>query len=194
MDDDEVRPDRGRAQVRRALQGQRGKPSVRPTHRDETHSMRRRLGRQPYQVPTTVLGVPTAREEWGAHRHVGAVRRLRHNARRYGIGWEGSDYSSDDSSSSSGSWSSGSDSTGLFSRKTRSLLESERGEEAVGREGSGGEDGPLGAAHRESMERVLAGGRLDSRDVGSLVGRGGGSPSFFLKPWPIAKPVVGMRR
>ena len=76
VDDDEVRPDRGRAQVRRALQGQRGKPSVRPSHRDETYSMRRRLGRQPYQVPTAILGVPTAREEWGAHRHIGAVRRL----------------------------------------------------------------------------------------------------------------------
>ena len=109
--------------------------------------MHRRLGRQPYQVPTAVLGVPTAREEWGAHRHVGAVQRLRHNARRYGIGWEGSDYSSDESSSSSGSRSLGSDLTSLFSRKTRSLLESERGEEAVGREGSGEESGPLSAAH-----------------------------------------------
>ena len=156
--------------------------------------MRRRLGRQPYQVPTAVLGVPTAREEWGAHRHVGAVRRLRYNARRYGIGWEGSDYSSDDSSNSSGSRSSGSDSTSLFSRKMRSLLESERGEETVGREGSGGEDGPLSAARRESMERVLAGGRLDSRDVGSSVGRGGGSSSLFLRSWPIAKPFVGVRR
>ena len=164
MDDDEVCPGRGRAQVRRALQGQRGKPSVRPTHRDETYFMRRRLGRQPYQVPTTVLGVPSAREEWGAHRHIGAVRCLRHNARRYGIGWEGSDCSSDDSSSSSGSGSSGSDSSSLFSRKARSLLESERGEEAVGRKGSGEESGPLSAAHRESMERFLAGGWLDSRD------------------------------
>ena len=194
MDDDEVRPDRGRAQVRRALQGQRGKPSVRPTHRDETYSMRRRLGRQPYQVPTTVLGVLTAREEWGAHRHVRAVRRLRHNARCYGIGWEGSDYSSDDSSSSSRSRSSGSDSTSLFSRKTGSLLESERGEEAVGREDSGREDGPLSAADRESMERCLPGRRLDSRDVDSSLGRGGGSPTRFLGSWPIAKPVVGVRR
>ena len=155
--------------------------------------MRRCLGRQPYQVPTAILGIPSAREEWGAHRHVGAVRRLRHNARRYGIGWEGSDYSSDESSSSSGSRSSGSDSTSLFSRKTGSL-ESERGEEAVGREGSGEESGPLSAAHRESMERFLAGGRLDSRDVGSSVGRGGGSPAWFLRSWPIAKPVVGVRR
>ena len=156
--------------------------------------MRRRLGRQPYQVPTAVLGVPTAREEWGAHRHIGAVRRLRHNARRYGIGWEGSDYSSDDSSSSSGSRSSGSDTSSLFSRKTQSLLESERGEEIIGRESPRGEDGPLSAAHRESMERCLPGRRLDSQDVGSSVGRGGGSPSWFLGSWPIAKPVVGVRR
>ena len=194
MDDDEVRLACGRAQVHRALQGQRGIPSVRPTHRDETYSMRRRLGRQPYKVPATVLGVPTAREEWGAHRHVGAVRRLRHNARHYGIGWEGSDYSSDESSSSSGSRSSGSDTSSLFSRKTRSLLESERGEEAVGHEGSGEEGGPLSTAHRESLERFLAGGRLDSRDVGSSVRRGGGSPSWFLRPWPIAKPIMGVRR
>ena len=194
MDDDEVRPVRGRAQVRRALQGQRGKPSVRPTHRDETYSMRHHLGCQPYKVPATVLGVPSAREEWGAHRHIGAVQRLRHNARCYGISWEGSDYSSDESSSSSGSRSSNSDSSSLFSQKTRSLLESERGEEAVGREGSGEESGPLSPAHRESLERFLAGGRLDSRDVGSSVGRGGGSPSWFLGSWPIAKPVVGVRR
>ena len=73
MDDDEVYPVRGRAQVRRALQGQRGKPSVHPTHRDETYFMRRRLGRQPYKVPAAILEVPSAREEWGAHRHVGAV-------------------------------------------------------------------------------------------------------------------------
>ena len=156
--------------------------------------MRRLLGRQPYEVPAAVLGVPTAREEWGAHRHIRAVRCLRHNACRYRIGWEGSDYSSDESSSSSGNRSSGSDSSSLFSQKTRSLLESERGEEAVGREGSGEEGGPLSAAHRESMERFLAGGQLDSRDVGSSVGRGGGSPSWFLRPWPIAKPVVGVRR
>ena len=156
--------------------------------------MRRHLGRQPYKVPATVLGVPTTREEWGAHRHVGTVRRLRHNARRYGIGWEGSNYSSDESSSSSGSRSSGSDSSTLFSWKTQSLLESERGEETVGREGSGKEGGPLSTAHRESMERFLAGGRLDPQDVGSSVGRGGGSPSWFLRPWPIAKPVVGVWR
>ena len=109
--------------------------------------MCRRLGCQPYEVPAAVLGVPTAREEWGAHCHVGAVRRLQHNARHYGIGWEGSDYSSNDSSSFSGSRSSGSDSSSLFSRKTRSLLESERGEETVGREGSGEEGGPLSMAH-----------------------------------------------
>ena len=101
MDDDKVCPTRGRAQVRQALQGQRGKPSVLLTHRDETYSMRHRLGHQPYEVPVKVLGVPSAREEWGAHRHIGAVRRLRHNARCYGIGWEGSDYSSDESTSSS---------------------------------------------------------------------------------------------
>ena len=156
--------------------------------------MRRRLGRRPYEVPTAVLGVPTAREEWGAHRHVGAVRRLRHNARHYGISWEGSDYSSDESSSSSGSRPSGSDTSSLFSRKTGSLLESERGEEAVGCKGSGEEGGPLSAAHRESLEQFLAGGQLDSQDVGSSIGRGGGSPSWFLRPWPIAKPIVGVRR
>ena len=76
MDDDEVHAVHGRAQVHQALQGERGKPSVRPTHGDETYSMRRRLGRQPYEVPAKVLGVPTTREEWGAHRHIGAVRRL----------------------------------------------------------------------------------------------------------------------
>ena len=157
MDDNEVHPDRGRAQVCRALRGQRGKPSVCPTHRDETYSMRHRLGRQPYKVPTKVLGVPSAREEWGAHRHVGAVRHLQHNSRCYRISWEGSDYSSDESSDSSRSGTLGGDSSSLFSWKTRSLLESEQGEEAVGCEGSGEEGGPLSVAHQASMEWGLAG-------------------------------------
>ena len=147
MDDDKVHSDRRRAQVRRALTGQRGKPSVRPSHRDETYSMCRHLGRQPYEVPAKVLGVLTAKEEWGAHRHIRAVRRLRHNACRYRISWEGSDSSSNKSTSSSGSGTLSGDSPSLFSRKTRSLPESERGEEVVGCEGSGGERGPLSTAY-----------------------------------------------
>ena len=156
--------------------------------------MRRRLGRQPYEVPAKVLGVPTAREEWGAHRHIGAIRRLQHNARRHGIGWEGSDSSSDESSDSSRSGTSCSDLPSLFSRKAGSLLESEQGEEVVGHKGSGGEGGPLSAAHRASMERGLVGGRLDARDLRASVGLGGGSPSWFLGSWPIAKPVMGVQR
>ena len=174
--------------------GQRGKPSVRPTHRDETYSMRCCLGRRLYKVPTTVLGVPTVREEWGAHCHIGTVQHLRHNACRYGISWEGSDYSSDESSDASGSRSSGSDLSSLFSRKTRSLLESERGEEVVGREGSGEEGGPLSATDQALMERSLAGGRLDTRDLRASVRLGGGLPSWFLGSWPIAKPVMGVQR
>ena len=151
-----------------------------------------RLGRKPYEVPAKVLGIPTTREEWGAHHHVGAVQRLRHNARRYGIGWEGSNSSSNKSASSSGSGTLSNGLSGLFSWKTRSLLESERGEEVVGCEGSGGERGPLSAAHRASLERCLAGGQLDSRDLCAAVGLGGGSPSWFLGSWPIAKSNMGV--
>ena len=44
----------------------------------------------------------------------------------------------------------------------RSLLESEQGEEAVGREGSGEERGPLSMADRALIEWGLAGERLDA--------------------------------
>ena len=75
-DDDEVHPSHERAQVHQALQGQRGTPSVHPMHCDETYSMCHHLGRKPYEVPTKVLGVPSAIEEWGAHCHLGPVRCL----------------------------------------------------------------------------------------------------------------------
>ena len=104
------------------------------------------LGLKPYEVPAKVLGVSSTIEEWGAHRHLGPVRHLQQEGCHYRIGWEGSDSSSNESTSSSGSGTSSSDSSGFFSQKTRSLLESERGEEAVGRKGSGEERGPLSAA------------------------------------------------
>ena len=109
--------------------------------------MRHCLGHKPYEVPAKVLGVLSAIEEWGTHRHVGPIRRLRREGRRYGIGWEGSNSSSDKSTDSSRSGTSSGDLSSLFSQKMRSLLESERGEEAVGREGSGEERGPLSVAH-----------------------------------------------
>ena len=85
-----------------------------------------------------------------------------------------------------------------------SLLESKRGEEAVGCEASGeeavgceasGEErGPLSAAHQASMERELARGQLDAQDLRTAVGLGGGSPTWFLGSWPITKPTMGVQR
>ena len=124
--------------------------------------MCRCLGRKPYEVPAKVLGVPSAIEEWGSHRHIGPIHHLQREGCRYRIGWEGSNSSSDESTSSSGSGTLCSDSSGLFSWKTGSLLESERGEEAVGCEGSGGERGPLSTADQASLEQGLVGRQLDA--------------------------------
>ena len=85
------------------------------------------LGCKLYKAPAKVPGVSSNVEEWKLHlyRHLRVIHNLQQESCQYGIGWEGSDSSSDESSSSTGSWSLGNDSSSLFSRKVRSLLESE---------------------------------------------------------------------
>ena len=154
------------------------------------------LGCKLYKAPAKVPGVSSNVEEWKLHlyRYLRVIHNLLQESRQYGIGWEGSDSSSDESSSSTGSWSLGNDSSSLFSRKMRSLLESEWGEELVGWEGSGWEGGPISAAHWELMEQSLAGGLLDTQDLCAPGGWGGLPPSWYFGTlWAIVESNMGVQ-
>ena len=60
--------------------------------------------------------------------------------------------------------------------------------------GSGGERGPIGAAHQESLEQFLAGGLLNTQDLCASVRQGGLPPSwYFGTSWAVIESNVGVQ-